>query len=96
MMTALLLLAVSCTRSLQEDGTGYLSVSLERDDELILKAAQAPSDDMVFSLSVYRGAELVTTVDDYRTLLTQPLELLSGKYRVVASSGDDAEASIEE
>ena len=95
MMTALLLLAVSCTRSLQEDGTGYLSVSLERDDELILKAAQAPSDDMVFSLSVYRGAELVTTVDDYRTLLTQPLELLSGKYRVVASSGTDAEASIE-
>ena len=80
MMTALLFLAVSCTRSLQEEGTGYLSVSLERDDELILKAAQAPSDDMTFSLSVYRGAELVTTVEDYRTLQTQPLELLSGKY----------------
>ena len=95
MMTALLFLAVSCTRSLQEEGTGYLSVSLERDDELILKAAQAPSDDMTFSLSVYRGAELVTTVEDYRTLQTQPLELLSGKYRVVASSGTDAEAAIE-
>ncbi|MGN0188270.1 MAG: DUF4493 domain-containing protein [Candidatus Cryptobacteroides sp.] len=95
MTTALLLLAVSCNRALPEGGTGYLSVSLERDDELILKAAETPSDDMVFSLSVYRGSELVTTVDDYRTLLSQPLELVSGKYRVVASSGTDAQAAIE-
>ena len=95
MTTALLLLAVSCNREFQEGGTGYLSVSLERDDEVIVKAAQTPSDDMVFSLSVYKGSELVATVDDYRTLLSEPLELVSRKYRVVASSGTNGEAAIE-
>lgn len=95
MMTAILLSAVSCQDSLSGSGCGYLSANVGKDESLILKSVTAPGEEMIFSLSVYRKGQLVATVDDYRTLAEQPLELPAATYRVVASSGENAEAAIE-
>ena len=70
-------------------GTGYLSVSLDRDDTVLAKALVTPDQDMAFEVKVYKGQELVETVNDHRTLSSAPLELPIGKYRVTASYGDN-------
>ena len=85
-----LLLAVSCQRSGLEDGTGYLTVSLGLGDpsEITVKSAEAPSDDMVFSLSIVgEDGRHSYTVADYRTLATEPLAVAAGRYTVTATSG---------
>lgn len=72
------------------EGEGYLSVSLDRDDEVFSKALVAPEGDMAFRIMVYRDQELVADVADHRTLTqSTPLTLRVGKYRVVASYGDN-------
>lgn len=73
-----------------EHRTGYLSVSLDRDDEVFAKALVAPEPDMAFEIKIYKGNTLVQTVRDHRTLTTSsPLELPIGTYKVVATYGDD-------
>ena len=69
---------------------GYLSVSLDRDDEVFTKALVAPDEDMAFKIEIYKGNELVTEVADHRTLTTaSPLQLRIGKYRIVATYGNN-------
>lgn len=88
---------VSCNeRIIEPAGYGYLGVSLERDDDVILKSLEAPSDDMVFTIEVYRGEELVATCADHRTLDESPLKLPVDTYRVVATAGNvSAEAGFD-
>ncbi len=84
----------SCNRStLQEDMKGYLSVSLQRDDSVQMKAVAAASPDQLFSLDIYKGEDLVQTVADYRDLETSPLELVADRYRIVAYSGEQQAAA---
>ena len=70
--------------------SGFMSVSLDRDDEVLSKALISPDADMAFEIKVYKGNELVATVADHRTLNQEnPLQLPIGKYRVTASYGDN-------
>ena len=69
---------------------GYLSVSLDRDDEVFTKALVAPDEDMAFRIEIYKGSESVAEIADHRTLTTStPLQLRIGKYRVVAKYGNN-------
>lgn len=72
--------------------TGYLSVSLGMDDEVVMtKAIVSPSSDMAFRIDVYKGNLLVTSVNDHRTVTQQtPIELNTGKYKVVAAYGNNS------
>ena len=92
---AVLLLALSCAKR-EYSGTGYLTVSLEMGDpsEITVKSPEAPSDDMVFSLSIV-GDDGVHrySVADYRTLATEPLAVAAGWYTVTATSGNDSAAA---
>lgn len=91
LIAAIALLSItSCNETLLEQGgTGYLGISLQRDDEVFLKSVEAPSEDMAFAVSVYRGDELVASRDDHRTVTSDnPIELAADMYRVVATSGD--------
>ncbi len=70
--------------------TGYLSVSLGMDDEVLTKAQTAPGPDMAFSIEV-KGAKTEVTVEDHRTLTKEePLVLPVGKYDLKAKYGDPA------
>ena len=89
---AAVLLLGACSRELSvEEGYGYLSagVSTDSGSEFIVKAAEAPAVDEVFSLTVLKkGTEdVVATVADYRSLLTEPLKVPAGNYTVVAECG---------
>ncbi|MCM1501426.1 MAG: PCMD domain-containing protein [Bacteroidales bacterium] len=86
-----LLSVASCNeKSIDSEGTGCLAVGMLQDDKVILKSVEAPSDDMTFAISVYRGDELVASRDDHRTLTSDdPIEIAAGAYRVVAVSGDE-------
>lgn len=92
---AVLLLAFSCAKR-EYGGTGYLTVSLGMGDpsEITVRSAEAPSDDMVFSLSIV-GDDGVHrySVADYRTLATEPLAVAAGWYTVTATSGNDSAAA---
>ena len=92
---AVLLLALSCAKR-EYSGTGYLTVSLGMGDpsEITVKSPEAPSDDMVFSLSIV-GDDGVHrySVADYRTLATEPLAVAAGWYTVTATSGNDSAAA---
>ena len=92
---AVLLLALSCAKR-EYSGTGYLTVSLGMGDpsEITVRSAEAPSDDMVFSLSIV-GDDGVHrySVADYRTLATEPLAVAAGWYTVTATSGNDSAAA---
>ena len=76
-------------------GTGYLYVSLDRDDseDLVFKSVQEA--DIPFSLKVSNelGQE-VASVEDHRTLAETPLVLKVGKYTVTASSADAPETAM--
>lgn len=89
---------ISCSGTLTEQGeTGYLGISLLKDSEVFVKSVEAPAEDMVFSIAVYKGEELVASADDHRTVTADnPLELAAGTYRILASSGDSsAEAAFD-
>jgi len=87
------LLAVSCNEAVIDDmspETGFLSVSVGRDDEVFTKEIVEPSADMAFRIEVYRGETLVAEVADHRTWTgTSPLEIPVGKYHVKAYYGDN-------
>ena len=90
----LLLAAVSCKKGGFE-GTGFLSVTVGTDvPEIIVKSPEAPSDDMVFSLTI-AGEDGVHnyTVADARTLLTDPIAVAAGRYTVTATSGNQSAAA---
>lgn len=78
-----------------DQGTGYLYVSLDRDDseDLVFKSVQEA--DIPFSLKVSNelGQE-VASVEDHRTLAETPLALKVGKYTVTASSADAPETAM--
>ncbi len=83
----------SCKRD--EAGTGYLTVTLGTDvPEIIVKSPEAPSEDMVFSLSIVGEDGIHSyTVADARTLETEPIAVAAGRYTVTATSGSDPRAA---
>ena len=83
--------AGSCRQVSVEEAvqTGYLYVSLDRDDSEDLVFKSSPAGDIAFSLKVYNLLDqLVATVPDYRELAAEPLQLNVGEYTVVASSAE--------
>lgn len=73
----------------EPEQTGYLYVSLDRDDseELVFKSVS--DTDEAFVLKIYNELDqLVATVEDHRTLGETPLALNVGKYTVTATSAD--------
>lgn len=73
----------------EPEQTGYLYVSLDRDDseELVFKSVS--DTDAAFVLKIYNELDqLVATVEDHRTLGETPLALNVGKYTVTATSAD--------
>ena len=91
---AVLLLALFSCKKGGFEGTGYLSVSVGAElPELIVKSPEAPSDDMVFSLSIVGEDGIHSyTVADARTLATEPLAVAAGRYTVTATSGSQVSA----
>lgn len=89
MMILPLLSAVACNSDfIQERGEGYLQISLQRDDELDVKALSSPEEGQIFAIQVYTlDGALVNEVADHRELDVTPMILTSGKYKVKASSG---------
>lgn len=87
----------SCTRvDIQEEDsrTGYLYVSLDRDDseEIVFKSVE--DAETPFILKIYNELDqLVETVEDHRTLADTPLVLKVGTYTVVASSAEESAAA---
>lgn len=77
-----------------EKATGYLSVSLQKDDEVHSKALVAPAPDQVFSLTILddKGNQ-VADVPDHRTLEVDPITLVAGLYHVDAVSGANMSAA---
>lgn len=88
---SLLCLAVACNDVILSESnvdTGYLSVSLGMDDEVLTKAQTAPGPDMTFSIGV-DGEKLDTLVADHKTITqTNPLALPTGRYTLTASYGN--------
>ena len=91
MTASLLFMTMACNDVIltEHSGeTGYLSVSLGMDDEILTKAQVTPSADMAFSVEV-KGAKVDTLVADHRTLTQEkPLILPVGKYELKASYGN--------
>ena len=77
-----------------EAATGYLSVSLQKDDEVHSKALVAPAPDQVFSLTIHdEKGNQVAQVPDHRTLEVDPITLIAGLYNVKAVSGSNMSAA---
>ncbi|MGN1210187.1 MAG: DUF4493 domain-containing protein [Candidatus Cryptobacteroides sp.] len=89
MMILPLMSAVACNSDfIQERGEGYLQISLQRDDDLDVKALSSPEEGQIFAIQVYTlDGALVNEVADHRELDVTPMILTSGKYKVKASSG---------
>ena len=91
MTASLLFMTMACNDVIltEHSGeTGYLSVSLGMDDEILTKAQVTPSADMAFSVEV-KGEKVDTLVADHRTLTQEkPLILPVGKYELKASYGN--------
>jgi len=90
----------SCRKTdIQEEGFGYLYVSLEKDESEDLVFKSEPSEDQIFSLTVYNPLDQqVGHVDDYRELGQNPMTLPAGNfsYKAVASSGNNGAAAFGE
>ncbi len=88
-----LLAAAACsTKEQLPEGEGMLTVRLSRDFETVpVVKGQAGAPVQTFSLEVTpkEGGQSVI-VEDYRTLESQPLRLVAGKYTVKAFSGTQA------
>lgn len=77
-----------------ERRSGYLSVSLQRDDQVHTKAQVSPGQDQIFALSICDAdGKLVAEVPDHRTLEIEPISLVAGMYDVKAKSGADQNAA---
>lgn len=87
----LLCLTVACNDVVLNEHnveTGYLSVSLGMDDEVLTKAQTAPGPDMTFSIEV-KSEKFDTLVTDHRSITqTDPLALPTGRYTLTASYGN--------
>lgn len=99
--SALVIFSVfSCRKTdIQEEGFGYLYVSLEKDESEDLVFKSEPSEDQIFSLTVYNPLDQqVGHVDDYRELGQNPMTLPAGNfsYKAVASSGNNGAAAFGE
>lgn len=99
--SALVIFSVfSCRKTdIQEEGFGYLYVSLEKDKSEDLVFKSEPSEDQIFSLTVYNPLDQqVGHVDDYRELGQNPMTLPAGNfsYKAVASSGNNGAAAFGE
>ncbi len=92
--TVVILALFSCRKGGYE-GTGYLTVSVGMEDpELVVKSPETPSEDMVFSLSIVGEDGIHSyTVEDARTLATEPLAVAAGRYTVTATTGIDTAAN---
>ncbi len=92
--TVVILSLFSCRKGGYE-GTGYLTVSVGMEDpELVVKSPETPSEDMVFSLSIVGEDGIHSyTVEDARTLATEPLAVAAGRYTVTATTGIDTAAN---
>lgn len=90
----------SCRKTdIQEEGFGYLYVSLEKDESEDLVFKSEPSEDQIFSLTVYNPLDQQEGhVDDYRELGQNPMTLPAGNfsYKAVASSGNNGTAAFGE
>lgn len=77
-----------------EKATGYLSVSLQKDDEVHSKALVAPAPEQVFSLTILDDeGNQVAEIPDHRTLEVDPITLVAGLYHVDAVSGSNMSAA---
>lgn len=87
---SLLCLAVACNDVILSEHvgeTGYLSVSLGMDDEVLTKAQTPPKADMAFKLEV-KGTKKDTVIADHRTVTQdKPIELPVGRYTLAATYG---------
>ena len=87
----------ACERAdVQQEQTGYLYISLQRDLSVDPVFKSAADEDMTFSLVIYDwNDQVVATYDDHRELADEPLELRAGPYRVVASSAPTGAAAFD-
>lgn len=77
-----------------EHRSGYLSVSLQRDDEVFTRSVVSPDKDQIFALTICnQDGRPVAQVPDHRTLEVEPISLAAGIYNIIAVSGTDAEAT---
>lgn len=87
---SLLCLAVACNDVILSEHsgeTGYMSVSLGMDDEVLTKAQTPPKADMAFKLEV-KSTKKDTVIADHRTITQdKPVELPVGKYTLKATYG---------
>ena len=84
----------SCTQEINDSGqVGYLTVGLshELSDIVVVKS---DTDEIIYSLDVYDSEGDVAFHTDDHTQVSEdsPIELLMGKYEVVASYGEDGTA----
>lgn len=93
----------SCnTTELEEQATGYLSVSLGQDDseDIVFKSVSAPAADQVFTLDFIRTYKYGSTKSEYTCRHTEiPAEgvkLPVGPYQVKAFCGENKEAAFGE
>lgn len=79
---------VSCNKDGGES-TGYLKLSIDKDESLVVVGTKADPDP-VFKVTVLDAAgEEVASYDNHNDLVASPLKLNAGKYTVVGSTGED-------
>lgn len=85
---------IGCSREAVDSGKhGYLTAGIEQDMSVnVIKTKADVSADDPFTLNIYKGSELLNTISDHRTLLTEPLQLNCAKYRVTAQNRETVEA----
>lgn len=96
MLAAIVLLILGSCNDFEmlQRRSGYLSVSLQRDDEVHTKAVDAKSVDQTFALTISdENGKVVAEVPDHRTLEIEPLSLVAGMYDIKAESGADLNAA---
>ena len=85
---------LGCSREAVDSGKhGYLTAGIEQDMSVnVIKTKADVSADDPFTLNIYKGSELLNTISDHRTLLTEPLQLNCAKYKVTAQNRETVEA----
>ena len=79
----------ACTREPQTGPSGYLTAGIERDGTVSVVATRAEvTADSPFKLDIKKGSALVTSVDDHRTLMSNPIQLTCATYNVSAQNRD--------
>lgn len=91
------ILSVSCNQEvIQDNGYGYLGVSLDSDlsEDLLTKA---DTDEPVFSVDVLNASgQTVASREDHRTITKDdPIRIPVGTYTVAASSGENLNAAFD-